>query len=262
MLRYIRVAIGLLPLFVCEAAATEVVCHRGANRKAPENTRASTQICIDWGADYVEIDVRRSRDGVMYVIHDAKVDRTTDGAGFVNQLDSSEIDALDAGSWFGPEFADERVPRLEPFLEWIRGRIRVYLDVKDADVAELVALVRRLELEEEAFFWFGDEALAREFRAVAPDLRLKVNAVSPEEVRRAVDEFQADIVEVRLRHLTPEVERTVRELGVKLMVYEPLADRAAFARILGLGADMVNLNDADVFLDVRRELEAQSASRP
>jgi glycerophosphoryl diester phosphodiesterase len=239
---------------VCEAVATEVVCHRGANRQAPENTYASTQVCIDWGVEYVEIDVRRSRDGVMYVIHDAKVDRTTDGTGFVNELDSEEIDGLDAGSWFGPEYAGERVPRLEPFLEWVRGRIGVYFDVKDADVGELVALARRLGFEEDSFFWFSDEAKAREFRRVAPDLRLKVNAVTEADARRAAEELRADIIEVRLRHLTPELERACRDLGMELMVYEPLADREAFARIIEWGADKVNLNDADVFLDVQREL--------
>lgn len=257
-------AAGVLagPLALHSVSATEIVCHRGANRHAPENTYASTQVCIDWGVEYVEIDVRTSADGVMYLIHDAKVDRTTDGSGYVNQLDSSTVDALDAGSWFDPEFAGERVPRLEAFLRWIDGRIRVYFDVKDADVAGLVALVRGLDMEDECFFWFGDRDQALRFREIAPDLRLKINASTVDDVETAEREFQADIIEVRLRHVTPELVQACRERGMEIMVYEPMPDREAFARILELGADKVNLNEGDLFMEVRRKRSAAGRAAP
>lgn len=241
--------------------ATEIVCHRGANRHAPENTYASTQVCIEWGVEYVEIDVRRSADGVMYLLHDARVDRTTDGRGYLSELDSSVVDTLDAGSWFGPEFAGERVPRLEPFLRWIDGRIKVYFDVKDADIGELVALVRQLGMEDESFFWFGDERDARRFRGIAPGLELKINAASVEDVEAAARDFRADIIEVRLPNLTPELIDACRDRGLEIMVYQPLPDREAFARILELGADKVNLNEADVFMEVRRE-RAEAGAAP
>lgn len=253
--------VGATVAAASSAPATEIVCHRGANKHAPENTWASTQVCIDWGVDYVEIDVRRSADGVMYVLHDAKVDRTTDGTGFLNQLPSSVVDTLDAGSWFGPEFAGEPVPRLELFLQRLKGRIKVYFDVKDADVAELIALVRKLGLEDDGFFWFDKDEPAREFRRLAPDLKLKVNATSVAEVEAAARDLQADIIEVRLRHATPELLHACRDLGLKVMIYEPLEDRGAFARILDLGADLVNLNHGDVFQAVQRELPLPSAPR-
>jgi glycerophosphoryl diester phosphodiesterase len=250
----------LIVLFQGPALATEIVCHRGANRHAPENTWASTQLCIDWGVDYVEIDVRRSADGVMYVLHDARVDRTTDGTGFLNQLPSSDVDTLDAGSWFAPEFAGERVPRLEPFLQRLDGRIKVYFDVKDADVGDLIALVRNLGLENDSFFWFDRDEPAHEFRRLAPDLQLKVNATSVEEVQAAARDLQADIIEVRLRHLSPELAQACRDLGLEIMVYEPIEDREAFARILDLGADKVNLNHGDTFLSVQRERRAPTSA--
>ena len=59
----------------------QVVCHRGANRFAPENTFSAAELCLDWGVDYLEIDVRMSGDGVLYDLHDSSVDRTTDGHG-------------------------------------------------------------------------------------------------------------------------------------------------------------------------------------
>lgn len=249
------VAALLLPMLgLGRASATEIVCHRGANKAAPENTLSAAETCVRWGMDYVEFDVRRSRDGVMFVMHDAMVDRTTDGTGLLNQLESSQVDALDAGSWFSPEFSGERVPRLREYLAALKGRIRFYFDVKDADIPALIAQVHELGIEKDSFFWFDKDDRAREFRRLAPDLRLKVNAATPEEVAAAADEFDADIIEVRLRNATPEFLEACRSRGIAVMVYEPLLDREAFARIVTMGADMVNLNHGDVFRAVQREL--------
>lgn len=88
----------------------EIVCHKGANEYAPENTYAAAQRCIDWGVDYVEIDVRTSKDGVFYLLHDETLERTTNGHGPIAQRTAAEIEQLDAGSWFDPRFADQRVP--------------------------------------------------------------------------------------------------------------------------------------------------------
>ena len=106
-----------------EARDLEIVAHLGANHLAPKNTFAAAGICVDLRIDYVEIDVRKSKDRVLYVIHDSKLDRTTDGTGLVPERDSSYTDSLDAGSWFGPEHTGEKVPRLEAFPERFRGRI-------------------------------------------------------------------------------------------------------------------------------------------
>ena len=91
----------------------EVVVHRGLNQRAPENTLAAARLCTDLGLDYVEVDVRTSRDGVFHILHDPTVDRTTDGFGPLAGMTSAEIARLDAGSWFGPTFAGERIPRLD-----------------------------------------------------------------------------------------------------------------------------------------------------
>ena len=152
-----------LAVAVVPARAVETVCHRGANEKAPENTRAATQLCIDWGMDYVEIDVRTSKDGVMYILHDSTVNRTTNGTGRLRNLTSDEIDKLDAGSWFDAKFEGERVPRLEPYLRWVKGKIKVYFDVKDADLQRVIKLVYEVGLEKDCFFGSGIGCRRRSF---------------------------------------------------------------------------------------------------
>ena len=108
-----------------------IAAHRGAMLDRPENTIAAIERAIEAGATTVEIDVRTSRDGMLVLMHDAKVDRTTNGTGRANDLSWAELATLDAGSWFSPECAAERVPSLDQILKVCRGRIEVQLDLKE-----------------------------------------------------------------------------------------------------------------------------------
>lgn len=247
--------VALAGLFVAssQAAAIEIVCHRGANEVAPENTRAAAQQCIDWGVEYVEIDVRTSKDGEFYILHDPTVNRTTNGKGFLRQLNSAEIDQLDAGSWFDPKFADERIPRLKPYLEWIKGKAKVYFDVKDADIKKLIALVYEVGMENDCFFWFASSAQAEKFRALDQKLALKINVRNPIEVAQAKGRFGANIVEVGLENMSPQLVEACRDRNIKIMIYHPKKDAEGFQKVVGWNPDMINLNHPDLFLKVVRE---------
>ena len=255
MVRMRIVCLLLLSLVWSSADAVEIVCHRAANASAPENTRAAAQLCIDWGVDYVEVDVRTSKDGVMYILHDPTVDRTTNGHGILSQLTSSEIDALDAGSWFDPKFSGERIPRIEPYLRWIKGKAKVYFDFKAGNIQKLVALVRELDMERECFFWFDNPLTVRAFRDIAPDIPLKINAYSIAEVEQAKREFNAEIIECGLGNLSPEYVDTCRRNKIKIMVLEGGKNPEAFRKIIKWDVDMINLNHADLFIKVRDEMK-------
>ncbi|MDR2810124.1 MAG: hypothetical protein LBB84_06155 [Tannerellaceae bacterium] len=131
------------PIFVKQVkGAVEVVVHRGANRLAPENTFASIRKAREHGATWIEVDVRTSKDGILYNLHDPSLKRTTNGQGLIRDLTSEALDRLDAGSWFAPRFSGERVPRIEAVLDSLRGKANVYFDVKEADLSTLIRLVR------------------------------------------------------------------------------------------------------------------------
>ncbi len=130
---------------------TKIVSHRGANHLAPENTFAAADKALDFGADYIELDVRESADGVLFVHHDPTLDRTTSGSGLFCDTLAADIEALDAGGWFGSEFAGQPVPRLDAYLDYLRPRACVYLELKSCDPAKVVALVRDLRMGERTF---------------------------------------------------------------------------------------------------------------
>lgn len=109
-----------------------MISHRGAAGSAPENTLASIREAIGQGAQFIEVDVQRSADGILVLMHDRTVNRTTDGRGAIGELTWDEISELDAGSSFSPEFAGEPVPSLDSMLELIRDSpVNLVLEAKN-----------------------------------------------------------------------------------------------------------------------------------
>jgi glycerophosphoryl diester phosphodiesterase len=104
-----------------------IVAHRGASSTRPENTLASFEEALRLGARIVELDVRRSSDGVAVVMHDPSVDRTTDGTGFVHELTAAELSSLNAGTAIEPA----PVPTLDEVLACVSGRAAVAVEIKN-----------------------------------------------------------------------------------------------------------------------------------
>lgn len=98
-----------------ETALPAIWAHRGASGHAPENTMAAFEGAVREGADGIELDVQLSRDGALVVIHDERVDRTSDGTGYVRDLSLSELMKLNFNRNF-PEYGTVRIPRLEDVL--------------------------------------------------------------------------------------------------------------------------------------------------
>jgi glycerophosphoryl diester phosphodiesterase len=98
-------------------AAPLLIAHRGGAAEAPENTLAAFRYSLSLGIRWFELDVQMSRDGALVVFHDETLDRTTDGDGPIASLTLDDVRRLDAGSWFGPQYAGERIPLLREVLE-------------------------------------------------------------------------------------------------------------------------------------------------
>ncbi len=113
-----------------ERKQVDNVAHRGAAGYAPENTIAGFDLAVDMKSDYIEIDVQRSKDGELVVIHDTTVDRTTDGTGKVGELTFEQLKSLDAGSWKGEQFAGETIPTFEEVLERYHGKVGILIELK------------------------------------------------------------------------------------------------------------------------------------
>jgi glycerophosphoryl diester phosphodiesterase len=150
--------------------------HRGAKTAAPENTLASFQEALRQGADGVELDAQLTADGEVVVIHDATVNRTTNGTGAVRKLRLEELQRLDAGNWFGEAFRGQKIPTLAEVFETFGGTLRVDVELKNyASPADNLAgkvadLIRRYGLEKSCLVSsFFPTNLAR-FRGLIPEM--------------------------------------------------------------------------------------------
>jgi glycerophosphoryl diester phosphodiesterase len=128
-----------------------IIAHRGASGAAPENTLAAFERAVQLGAPFIETDLHLTRDARFVAIHDATLDRTTNGQGAVHDFTLAELRKLDAGKWFDREFTDARIPTLEEILEFSRKNdVVFYLELKYDAAFEHHALVGALRHAESA----------------------------------------------------------------------------------------------------------------
>ncbi len=121
------------------------IAHRGASAYEPENTLASFKKAIDMNTDLIEFDVRCSQDSQLVVIHDKKVDRTTDGTGLVGHKTLSELKELDAGN-------GEQIPTLDEVLDLFRGETRFAIEIKENGLEDkVVKQIKKHGLVEDSF---------------------------------------------------------------------------------------------------------------
>ncbi len=117
-------------LFLQPRSRPLVIAHRGSSAHAPENTLAAFKLAAEQEADAIELDVDLTRDGHVVVMHDATLDRTTDGHGRVGDLTLEEIRRVDAGAWKDTAFRGERVPLLEEVFETVGQRLLINVEIK------------------------------------------------------------------------------------------------------------------------------------
>ncbi|PON16703.1 hypothetical protein C2W62_17030 [Candidatus Entotheonella serta] len=122
----------------------DTIAHRGASGSHPENTLAAYVKAVELGADRIELDVQCTRDHEVVTIHDATVDRTTDGTGYVRDFTLPEIKTLDAGNWFSPVFQHERVPTLNEIMATLKPTsVQLCIEIKGQNATEAQAIVSR-----------------------------------------------------------------------------------------------------------------------
>ena len=151
----------------------QVIGHRGAAALAPENTWAAFDVALDLGVDAVETDIHATSDGVLVLIHDATLDRTTNGHGAVCRTPWAEILELDAGYWFDERFRGQRVPALAETLARYGSGTHWVLEIKQEGVQHAVLdLVRERDLLVSTTFISFHFNVVRELRLLEPNAKL------------------------------------------------------------------------------------------
>jgi glycerophosphoryl diester phosphodiesterase len=238
-------------------ALPPVIGHRGAAAAAPENTLAGFRLAAGLGAAWVEFDVRLAADGTCIVLHDDRVDRTTDGSGEAAQMTFAALRRLDAGAWFGAAFAGERIPSLSEAIALLANLgLGANIEIKPAAGAAAataraaVAIVQRewpASLPPPLLSSFAPEALAAA-RTAAPGIArgLLVGSLSSDWRSRA-EAVGAVAVHCDQRRLDRAQARRVIEAGYPLLAYT--VNLPARAReLLGWGLSAVFTDRPDAII--------------
>lgn len=185
---------GLAAATVLRAQPAQVaaIAHRGEHLKHPENTLAAYRAAYDAGADFFETDVRITADGKLVIMHDATVDRCTNGHGKVAEMTFDEIRKLDAGVRFGAAFVGTQVPTFDEVLAFAKSRIGVYIDAKQISARDLVAAVARHDLQSNVVV-YGNPTLLKEIQQLERRIKVMPEANSVEEATRLVAELNPPV---------------------------------------------------------------------
>lgn len=227
-----------------DGAPPAVVAHRGYSSVAPENTLTAIEQGIRAGAEYVEIDAHTTSDGVPVLMHDQRVDRTTDGTGDVAVLSTEYLAGLDAGTWFAPTFLGEPVPTLAQALDAVRGSgSTLLLEVKGPETATqveaMLALVRERDMVDQVLLQSFDTNVLTYARAADDDIALGLLRggldTDPVATARAYDVVAYNPSAGALAG-RPEVVGALNEAGIAVMPYTVNAP-AQWAALVGLGVD-------------------------
>lgn len=257
----------ILYIAVCFSATVsaqdiEVVVHRGANHLAPENTVESAIAALEHGATWIELDVRRSNDGVMFNLHDDTLDRTTNGKGVLAELNSDYIETLDAGSWFSDEYKGIKVPRISYMLDQLKGKANIFFDVKrSANVEDLIQLVREKGYTENSFFWFADTEMLKQMVRLAPEMKIKVNANDTKKLKYWMTICRPAIVETPASSITPKFRRFCKKHHIKIMAALQSDAEEDYQLAIELHPDMVNIDRPEVFSKMKADWDAKQCMK-
>jgi glycerophosphoryl diester phosphodiesterase len=230
--------------------AAFIASHRGGGATAPENTMPAITAALAGGFGYVEVDVALTADGHPVLMHDKTVDRTTDGHGRLASLTLAEVRALDAGSWFSPEFAGTIVPTLTEFLDELassggRAIIEMKGEWDAASVASVLTEIAARDLERRAAVASFD-ARTLAFAASASEVvsRLLILKHVPEDVAAAVKEAGARGVIVSRKAVLarPGMVDDLHAVDVRIVVYTLNSD-AQWDAVTALGVDGIVTDD-------------------
>jgi glycerophosphoryl diester phosphodiesterase len=227
--------------------AVLTIAHRGASGDFPENTLAAFAAAIRAGADMCELDVQRTADGALAVIHDDTVDRTTDGHGRVDALTLAAIKRLDAGRWYDAPFTGERVPTLQEVFDLTAGQCGLNIELKAKGVAEQICgLIRERAAEGTAMVSSFDWAELAEVRRIAPAIRIGLLADrAPARLIDTAERMNAWAINPDRKLVAPRLCATAHRRTLQVYTWT-VDDPDEMRRLIGAGVDGIMTNHPEL----------------
>jgi glycerophosphoryl diester phosphodiesterase len=233
-----------------------VIAHRGAHREAPENTLASLEQAIEIGCDFVEIDVRRTKDGALVIMHDNHVGRMTNGKGKIADLTLAEIRKLEVKSRHGAKWAGQKVPTFDEILDHAKGRMKIYVDHKQAPPAQVLAAIEKHGMLHDVVV-YGGIATLRQYKRLAPAVWIMPS--HPEtvaDIEALARDLKPETLDGSIVEWTREQVDAAHRSGAQVWVdnRSELDNEPGIKRAVELGVDAIQTDDPATVLRVLKAM--------
>ena len=233
-----------------------VIAHRGAHREAPENTLASLEKAIQIGCDYVEIDVRRTKDGALVIMHDNHIGRMTNGKGKIEDLTLAEIRKLDVKSRKGFAGPVQKVPTFDEILDHAKGRMKIYLDHKQAPPAEVLAVIDRHGMRQDIVV-YGRRSVLEEYKRLAPNIWIMPgHPKSIAAMEQLCRELKPEILDGNIVEWTADQVQAAHRNGALVWVDNRanLDNEAGIKAAVEMGVDAIQTDDPAAVLRILKSM--------
>ena len=242
----------------------DVVGHRGWSAVAPENTLVSAKLAVQAGADGTEFDVQATRDGVVVLLHDKTLDRTTNGQGELSTKTWPELQSLDAGSWKAPQFASEPLPTLDQQLRALKDTdCQPVIEIKATGISDkVVRAVRELGMVDQVAVIAFSGDVVREIRTLEPRIPcawLASERLSGTPAERAdwiaaqAKLYGTDMVDLNYNMLSCELIAELKARGLKVWCWT-VNEPPLMAALMRWGVDSITTDHPDVLVKLRADL--------
>nr|WP_268257779.1 glycerophosphodiester phosphodiesterase [Thermoanaerobacterium xylanolyticum] len=237
------------------------MAHRGDSKNAPENTLSSFKRAVDVGSDGIELDVQLSKDGYLVVIHDERVDRTTDGIGYVKDYTLKELKRLSAGIKFGRGYMNEKIPTLTEVFELLENKsILVNIEIKSGLISypgieeKLVNCIFEYNFEDLVLISSFNHYSLKTVKDIEPRLNIgllyECGLVEPWHIANRMHAYSLHPFYV---NIIPEVVKGCKSNNVQLFPWT-IDDEELMKNMIRLGVDGIITNDPSKLIDLEKKL--------
>jgi glycerophosphoryl diester phosphodiesterase len=230
-----------------EKSTLQISAHRGNASSAPENTLAAFKNALQAGAHFIEVDVRTTKDGILMIMHDANLERTTNGKGAFKLYDAKYLKTLSAGKGYSDSFENEKIPTLEEscqlIYEWNlthKAKTFFYIDAKDVEPKPLLSILKKYNLEANSVFYGTDDFLHR-LKMEFEGAKLLPALKNPNEIIEKFNKLKPFAFDASWLSLTKEMVDEIHRLGVKVFtdLLGPLDTEINYMKARDMGLDLI-----------------------
>ncbi len=227
----------------CIRNCIQIVAHRGFSGIYPENTLLSIKKAMELGVDFIEVDVRQTKDGELVILHDEKIDRTTDGNGYVNEITYSQLKKFDAGAWKG--FHGEKIPHLMEVFDIIGGRCGLLIEIKQCDIEKLCRCISKNCSDLKMFIGSFNIDYIEQVRSILPALPATLISFSvPDHLNRLIEKGIRKL-DIHYRSLNSEIVRSLVGKGFLVNCWT-VDEENEMITCINMGVQFITTNRPDI----------------